>query len=120
MDLKIGFRNSVQVVLWNDELRGQISDGYWENARPHNHYKDVSSAVAYTGPGLGPQGFWPRRAYNLAAPDLIECVGDRMLEYVRALPGYEDFTLKELKRELRDMSKILNEQINKARNWRRS
>jgi hypothetical protein len=27
------------VALWHAEINGQISDGHWENARPHGHYK---------------------------------------------------------------------------------
>jgi hypothetical protein len=35
--------------------------------------------------------FTPEREYNFADPDLVECVGDRMIEYVKtvfAMPEY--------------------------------
>ena len=28
-----------QLALWDHELTGQISDGMWENSRPHEHYQ---------------------------------------------------------------------------------
>jgi hypothetical protein len=112
----IGFRNIVQVTLWNKELCGQISDGFWENSRPYGHWQGITGATADLGK-LGPQGFRPRRSYNFANKELLECVGDRMLEYVRALEGYENFTMKELKRELRDMNSIVNADAIAHRKW---
>lgn len=32
-------RNAVQKALFEQELNGQISDGYWENSRPYDHWK---------------------------------------------------------------------------------
>lgn len=34
---KINFKNRNQVALYEMELKGQLSDGYWENSRPRNH-----------------------------------------------------------------------------------
>src|SRR5574343_1017916 len=85
-----------QVVLMVCELQGQISDGYWENARPHNHYKGVSGAkveVANTIDEVG-LNFYPQRKYNFAAPMLLECVGDRMLQYVKFARKYPTLSMK--------------------------
>lgn len=113
----INFRNDVQVTLWKKELCGQISDGYWENSRPHNHYQEITSADVQVGTPLGPVGFHTKRAYNLAAKDLFDCVGDDMLEYIHGMKGYEKFTVKELKRELKDMTTILNAPYRAARDY---
>ncbi|MCD6214568.1 MAG: hypothetical protein J7J46_06290 [Candidatus Desulfofervidus sp.] len=78
----INFRNKRQVTLYECELKGQISDGYWENARPYDHWKIMCRAEAKVGDPLGPN-FRPRRAYNFAAKDLIEVVGHRMLFQVK-------------------------------------
>jgi hypothetical protein len=82
-----------QVVLMVCELQGQISDGYWENARPHNHYKGVSGAeveVANTIDEVG-LNFFTQRKYNFAAPMLLECVGDRMIKYVKFARKFPTF-----------------------------
>jgi len=34
----IVLQTPVQIALWEHELIGQISDGYWENASPFDHY----------------------------------------------------------------------------------
>lgn len=75
----IAFQNQDQLVLWQTEIRGQISDGYWENAKPHNHYRDWCNAEAIVdeqNPGID---FYPvRQRYNLTAPELLDAVGERM------------------------------------------
>jgi len=78
----INFRNEHQVTLYECELKGQISDGYWENSRPYGHWKIMCNAEARVGEPLGPN-FWPRRRYNFAAKDLIDVVGHRMLFQVK-------------------------------------
>jgi hypothetical protein len=35
---KMTFTSPTAVALWTYEISGQISDGMWENASPHNHY----------------------------------------------------------------------------------
>jgi len=32
-------KNENQVALFENEIKGQISDGMWENASPANHWK---------------------------------------------------------------------------------
>lgn len=78
----INFRNERQVTLYECELKGQISDGYWENSRPYDHWKIMCRAQAKVGDPLGPN-FRPRRTYNFAAKDLIDVVGHRMLFQVK-------------------------------------
>lgn len=154
----IRLHSRVQQVLFICELQGQISDGFWENARPYDHYRVISSAkvvVDSKDPGLD---FYPDRRYNFASSKLLEYVGDRMLMFARAalylpnaspqaiqvidygnwifedkyLPTYRsllaelgvkspsdiadlkekisevDYTLKDLRRDLREISKVVN------------
>lgn len=35
----ITLRTTSQVALWNNCITGQLSDGYWENARPLDHWR---------------------------------------------------------------------------------
>jgi len=82
MDAIINFRNERQVTLYECELKGQISDGHWESARPYDHWKIMCRAEAKVGEPLGPN-FWPRCRYNFAAKDLVDVVGQRMLFQVK-------------------------------------
>lgn len=109
----IYFRNELQVALYEQELKGQISDGLWENSTPYNHYQRMCNAKARVADSrindkLGCVDFYPLRRYGFSSPLLFDCVGDRMLAIARAVPGWANITPKELKRELRDMSKIVN------------
>lgn len=110
----IKFRNKVQVALFMKELRGQISDGLWENSKPVDHWKVPCSAkvsVATDQKELGPS-FMPARAYNFASSELLEYVGDRMLVIAQSVDKNMD--MSQMKRELSDMSKIYNFRLKSA------
>lgn len=82
---EIRFSNANQVVLYECELKGQMSDGQWENSRPSNHWEimyDAKAVVAEDLSGTG-KNFRPRRKYNYADPGLVNIVGDRMIWYVK-------------------------------------
>lgn len=93
MNTNIYFRNIAQVVLFECELKGQISDGQWENALPRAHYEKPTAAkvaVAVDDKQLGCD-FRIARKYNFANKYLLEVVADRMLHWVRftkAFPMY--------------------------------
>ena len=85
-DYVVRFRNTAQVVLYECEFKGQFSDGNWENTMPYDHWEIPCKAKAVVGePGekLGPANFWPRVLYGFSSPDLLSCIGDRMLFFVR-------------------------------------
>jgi hypothetical protein len=114
--LTLNLRNPAQVVLFNEELAGQISDGVWENARPFNHWTwvpraenvGISEAPGFCAPGLT-WGFRPPRRYNFCDSLLIEVCGERMIAEVQTrLKGYFAYNLESLKADLRDISKIVN------------
>lgn len=81
----IKFDNQAQVILFECELKGQLSDGYWENARPHNHWRAPCDATAVVrGPDeVCGANFWASRKYNFAARELREVVGARMIGFVK-------------------------------------
>ena len=80
----LNFRNEIQVVLWNQELCGQISDGHWENARPNNHWQAPCKAEVSANPeNLGRNFHSKKESYNFASKELLEVVSKRMIGYVR-------------------------------------
>jgi hypothetical protein len=103
----INFRNLIQVALWDEELSGQISDGWWENARPFEHYKIWCRATATVNPKNLGRNFWAdKKNYNFTNKELLEVIGDRMLLCCQRVAG-EGFTMKMMKAELRDMKEII-------------
>lgn len=90
---KIYFGNRVQKALFDHELCGQMSDGKWENV-PGKHWEqwcDAETEVAEVGQPVG-TNFYPKKSnYNFAAKDLLECVGDRMINIANmAYNGVDD------------------------------
>lgn len=79
-----------QRSLFCHELQGQLSDGMWENAAPHDHWQVWCRCDVLTGEPrfeLGSAG-WPRKtAYNFHA--LIPYVGDRMVNIGRMAKAAE-------------------------------
>ncbi|MHC4092968.1 MAG: hypothetical protein ACYSVY_22280 [Planctomycetota bacterium] len=81
----IRFENAVQVALYKCEISGQLSDGHWENASPHDHWEIMHDAWIGVESEQFPAGcnFRPRRRYNFASPELLDVIGQRMLHYAR-------------------------------------
>lgn len=78
-------RNIEQAAAWL-ELDGQLSDGFWENARPYDHWRawsGVDVKVAERGQMLGTDFFPGRDRYDFSAKELLDVVGFRMLGIVR-------------------------------------
>ena len=85
--------NSRQKVLFDAEIKGQLSDGHWENATPDGHYIEWCGCdvrVAEKGEDTG-RDFWVRKdGYRLTSADLLEVVGVRMRMYVRFSEMYPE------------------------------
>lgn len=78
-------RNIEQAAAWL-ELDGQLSDGFWENDRPYDHWEPWCAAtvvVADPGQPVGRDFMARRTAYNFTSPELVDVVGLRMLALVR-------------------------------------
>lgn len=76
----IYFRNFTQKVLWDNELSGQISDGMWENTRNSNweFWTGLNTKVDESNPRVDART-GGKTNFNLASPQLLDIVGDRML-----------------------------------------
>jgi hypothetical protein len=100
-------RNIAQKVLLEDELLGQMSDGRWENSNPMDHWKPWCNATIVVDPENVGRDFYPRRdGYCFTEKDLLEIIGERMLEAVRTATGNPDYTHKNMLADLRDLRKI--------------
>jgi hypothetical protein len=78
-------RNLEQAAAWL-ELDGQLSDGFWESARPYDHWKRWCNAKVVVAEADQPVGrTFPvlKNNYNFAAKALLDVVGLRMLGIVR-------------------------------------
>lgn len=69
-----------QKALYEYELRGQFSDGHWENSRPWEHYVPWCRAEVVVGPNVG-RNFWA--AKSSTDKRLLDVVSDRMLGIAR-------------------------------------
>lgn len=80
------FATRDQAILFECELKGQMSDGFWENSRPYDHWEAPCKAkveVAETPEQVGKDGVWISRNYDFANKELFDIVGDRMINYVK-------------------------------------
>jgi hypothetical protein len=77
----ITFPNRSCLALWTCEILGQMSDGLWENSKPHDHWQfwsDLEPRIADDCKVVTDEAWKCRKTgYNLTS--LLEYVGDRML-----------------------------------------
>ncbi len=75
-------RNIQQKVLIQHEILGQLSEGLWENAKPHGHFKVWYEATVVIDPVRVGRNFYASKDnYNLSA--LLKFDGaKRMVSYV--------------------------------------
>lgn len=92
----IRFANHAQAILYECELKGQMSDGYWENSRPHDHWKIMCDAEvthafhADLDSDVIGKNFKPMRKYNFNDKSLVDCVGERMIGFVKFYTAFPD------------------------------
>lgn len=88
--------NMAQKILFLCEMKGQISDGQWENA-PGDHWK-VWSGLKWSdvgiGSNIGRKFAATRDGYNFANKELVDIVGERMLFYVNIYKNFPEKTEK--------------------------
>ena len=98
--------NEFQKTLFQDELCGQISDGAWENTKPYNHWIIWGQCEVIVRPEKVGRDFYAvKDNYNFNSAFLLECVGDRMLEYCQQID--KNFTMKDVNRELKELKRIV-------------
>ncbi len=102
-------RNLAQKVLWEEELSGQISDGAWENATPYDHweYWHKNVQVVIDPEHVGRDFYVRRDSYGFNRKDLLDIIGDRMIEYVREATGDQSYDMKQMRKDLADLGRII-------------
>lgn len=104
-------RTQAQKWLLENELKGQISDGMWENAS-NNPWEDWSSAKVIVDPRNAGRNFNTRKDnYQLNSKALLDAVGDRMVEDVRKQTG-KDYNEKAMMNDLTDLRRIFKTKRN--------
>lgn len=104
-----------QAILLRDELSGQISDGKWENLELRDwqnggkaHWEVWGSAIVIVDPSHVGRNFNAAKDnYQINAKDLLDVVGDRMVEYVKDGTGDKDFNDAAMRVELRELRNIM-------------
>jgi hypothetical protein len=87
-------------ALWTHEITGQLSDGWWEGAKPHDHWKFWVKLTVKVGEKNEVErhygavyGVYPKKnKYALEKLLTIECIQERMLKMgrmARALGTHE-------------------------------
>lgn len=75
----ISFPTVTALAIWNGEIKGQLSDGAWENSGPNGHYHFWQNMKATVGKAQTVATTYPEKN-NYGLSKLIEYVGDRMLK----------------------------------------
>lgn len=116
-NLIIHVKNKAQKALIDHELKGQISDGAWENSKPWEHWKAWSGAEVVADGKLGVEGdLWAikKRNYNFSSKELLDIIGKRMVGIgnmaLKDIPGedmdylssYSDEDPAELEKSMQD------------------
>lgn len=105
----IRVNTQAQKHLLENELKGQISDGMWENTKG-NPWEDWSGAKVIVDPNNPGRNFHTTKDnYNLNSTKLLEVVGDRMVDDVKTRTG-EDYDDKKMVEDLRDLKKVFKTQ----------
>ena len=87
--MKLTLRTEVQRTLFVREIRGQLSDGHWENSPPREHYIPWLDCEVEVGPDAGRDFNARKDNYNLLASELLDVVGPRMIRYARIASALE-------------------------------
>lgn len=107
-------RTEVQKALLQQELVGQLSDGFWENSSSKADWQRLAAAtvvVASEGQAVG-CSFKLNKRYDFANDDLLDCVGDRMLELAQSVsPMGKRFDMCHLRSELKNLKQALRQHL---------
>jgi hypothetical protein len=95
-----------QKIIFYCEMEGQISDGQWENATPHDHYKawclKWDEIEVRPNKVVGRNFYAVKDNYNFSNWELLEVVGDRILTKInlyRMWPSGPIYPLQLLKED---------------------
>jgi hypothetical protein len=93
---KLTFRTIGQAVLFTHELRGQISDGHWENLNKKDHYVPWFKCEVAVGIPVGRDFDVRYDGYNFTSKTFLEVIWRRMLGQVRVALAYGTETVETL------------------------
>lgn len=88
--------NRQQAAIYEWEMKGQMSDGRWENSRPHGHWRTPNDAVAVVRPAKIGRNFYVDRGYNFGEKELFEAVGERMTRFARIALAFPAISVQDL------------------------
>lgn len=111
---EIHFRNNSQAALWNQEISGQLSDGYWENKADRGSAGEDKTNL-YNAKGVVSDKLGRNNVHqggyfqpNLNNRTLNGIIGDRMLEIgKKAATNPDAYDEKRLKSDLKEMTQII-------------
>ncbi len=106
--------NQAQKWLVEHELKGQISDGMWENTNPPNHWQAWCDAKVVVDPANVGRNFYASKDnYQLNSKELVSIVGDEMKSTVetKTKESYSDNDLARDLKELRSIFKTLRPRL---------
>lgn len=112
--------NDAQRIIFEQEMKGQLSDGHWENSSPRDHWKPWCDAeVKVNKSGLVGRTFWASKDnYNFSAPDLLAAVGSRIINKVRAhMLGFSPEAVAEMPDDLQDYENWHQYAADEAARW---
>ena len=93
---KIVVSNRAQQILLECELKGQISDGAWENSKPNNHWqKPTSAQVVVSEDGKIGLNWYHSRKYDFVQKMLLDVVGDRMTFWVKFYTAFPQLSMED-------------------------
>ena len=89
-------------ALLEQELRGQISDGLWENSSYDDDWRSLSDADIIVDPKNTGSNFSFRKTYGFTSKALYDAVGDRMLKQIQVVnPNATEADLKKALKQAR-------------------
>lgn len=93
-----------QKILMEEHIKGQLSDGMWENTKPYDHWKSWTEATVIVDPkNLGKNFYAMKDGYRLNSSELVSIVGGEMVDSVRAA-GVGNYDEKKLRNDLAGLS----------------
>lgn len=113
MENVLTVKTAVQAALFEHELKGQLSDGAWENAEPHDHWEVWCLAKVTVGENIGRNFYARRDSYAFSRQDmLLDIIGTRMLAIARlAFAGFSPEEMQALRWRVDDGQLTLPEYL---------
>jgi hypothetical protein len=89
---KITVNNFEQAIIFMHEMLGQLSDGFWENSIPRDHWNWVDGITFdsfVVDPDADPHpNFYQTKHYNFADAELLNIVGERIINSIKLYKLY--------------------------------